>query len=122
MKIFKRWKFWKVSRKKSEPSEPLDQSEKLDKAAANHEAKRILAETKAKIKVKKPKPPKDKLSQRLEEFPIKMVKEVNKIKWSTKENLTKKYLEVLIFIVLFAVFFALIDWGFQAIFSLIKVI
>lgn len=114
MKIFNIWKAKKVA-KKNKATKTVD-------SASNQEAKKILAETKAKIKVKKPKPPRDKFKQRVEEFPIKMVKEVNKIKWSTKENLTKKYLEVLIFIVLFAVFFALVDWGFQALFSLIKVV
>lgn len=121
MKIFISWTDWK---RKRATARTLKKQKKANFNSPNDSknAQKILAETKAKIKIKKTKPPRDKFSQRAEEFPVKMVKEVNKIRWATKENLTKKYLEVLIFIILFAVFFALVDWGFQALFSLIKVI
>lgn len=123
MKIFTSWAQWKQKRATAKTLKK-QKKVKFDASSDSKNAQKILAETKAKIKVKKTKPPRDrdKFSQRAEEFPVKMVKEVNKIRWATKENLTKKYLEVLIFIILFAVFFALVDWGFQALFSLIKVI
>lgn len=56
------------------------------------------------------------------EFPIKMVKEVSKIKWSGKQNLTNKFVQVIIFMLVFAVIFYLIDWGFQELFSVMHVI
>ncbi|ATG97666.1 preprotein translocase subunit SecE [Mesoplasma lactucae] len=56
------------------------------------------------------------------EFPVKMVKEVNKIQWSGKRNLTNKFIQVIIFMLVFAVVFYLIDWGFQALFTAIHVI
>ena len=121
MKIFTSWSRWRQKRvtlKRSKKQKDV----KFKNTDSAQSAQKILAETKAKIKVKKVKPPREKFRQRAEEFPVKMVKEVNKIRWATKENLTKKYLEVLAFIILFAVFFALVDWGFQALFSLIKVI
>gem|GEM_PF-1035202 len=38
-----------------------------------------------------------------------MVKEVSKIKWSGKQNLTNKFVQVIIFMLIFAVVFYLID-------------
>lgn len=70
------------------------------------------------------KEPKEKvdIKEVVQEFPVKMIKEVNKIKWSSSGNLTKKYISVLLFMFVFAVFFALVDWGLQALFSLIKIV
>lgn len=56
------------------------------------------------------------------EFPVKMVKEVSKIKWSGKQNLTNKFIQVIVFMLIFAVVFYFIDWGFQALFSAMHVI
>ncbi|ATZ16696.1 preprotein translocase subunit SecE [Entomoplasma freundtii] len=74
--------------------------------------------------LKVPKTPKEKVNvkEAIQEFPVKMIKEVNKIKWSSSGNLTKKYISVLLFMVIFALFFALVDWGLQALFSLIKIV
>ncbi|WP_156902660.1 preprotein translocase subunit SecE [[Acholeplasma] multilocale] len=82
---------------------------------------KISKETKQKIKVKKEK---EKFNWKLafKEFPIKMAKEVNKIKWSGSDNLTKKYITVVIFMLIFAVLFYFVDMGLQELFVLIKVI
>ncbi|WP_245576618.1 preprotein translocase subunit SecE [Mesoplasma seiffertii] len=84
-------------------------------------ATKISKETKAKIKVK---PEKEKVDIKLafKEFPIKMAKEVNKIKWSGRENLTRKFIIVILFMLFFAVLFFFVDWGLQQLFVLIKVI
>ncbi|PPE05860.1 preprotein translocase subunit SecE [Williamsoniiplasma lucivorax] len=104
---------------------------KLDKIDAKQKKsdepkslKALKKETKKTIRVKKEKDPKDKINMKLatREFPVKLVKEVNKIKWSSSKNLTNKYITVLIFMIITAIMFFLIDMGLQQLFSLIKVL
>ncbi|ATZ19072.1 preprotein translocase subunit SecE [Williamsoniiplasma somnilux] len=88
------------------------------------DSKEIKRKTKKSIRVKKIKEAKDKIDWKLsfKEFPVKMVKEVNKIKWSSRINLSKKYITVLIFMAVFALVFYFVDWGLQELFALIKVV
>ncbi|AVP49527.1 preprotein translocase subunit SecE [Williamsoniiplasma luminosum] len=100
-----------------------NQVEQLEQSKEPKSLKELKKETNRKIKVKKTKDPKDKIDLKLatKEFPVKLVKEVNKIKWSTSKNLTNKYITVIIFMVITAVMFFLIDLGLQQLFVLIKV-
>lgn len=85
-------------------------------------SKKISKDTKKKIKVKKEEKEKINFRETIEEFPIKMIKETNKIKWPESRILTKKYIIVILFMAIFAIFFVFIDWGLQALFTLIKVV
>ncbi|QBQ07234.1 preprotein translocase subunit SecE [Spiroplasma gladiatoris] len=58
----------------------------------------------------------------LKEAPIKMLKEINKIKWSGRANLGQKFSWVIIFILIFALFFYGIDTGLKHLFILMKII
>ncbi|AKU79279.1 preprotein translocase subunit SecE [Spiroplasma turonicum] len=73
---------------------------------------------------KKIKKHKDKISlkQVAKEGPVKFLKEINKIKWSTRENLSMKFLWVIVFILIFGIFFFLVDYGLQHLFVEIKII
>lgn len=101
-----------------------DVQEQLSSTDNRAESKKVKKETKKIIKVKKAKEEKDKVDYKLafREFPVKMVKEVNKIKWSGWTNLNRKYITVLIFMIIFAIVFYFVDWGLQEIFILMKVV
>ncbi|EOA07244.1 Preprotein translocase subunit SecE [Mycoplasma yeatsii 13926] len=81
---------------------------------------KISKQTKKKLKVKKEKEPKD-FKLMFKEFPIKMVKEISKIKWSGTDSLSKKFIIVILFMLIFAVIFYSLDLGIQQLFQLIKV-
>jgi len=72
------------------------------------------------------KTPKDKEPRNLKlafkEFPVKMVKEVGKIKWSSRQNLFIKFIQVVIFILIAAILFYFIDLGLQELFSASRII
>lgn len=76
------------------------------------------------IKKQKVKKVKEKFDYRttLKEMPIKMVKEVNKIRWPKREELGAKFGMVIIFLIIFCVFFYFIDWGLQELFAIAKII
>lgn len=103
--------------RQAELEENLGSTTKLD-------SKKISQDTRKKIRVKKLKDKDQKVDfkQATREFPVKMIKEVNKIKWSGAENLTKKYITVIVFMAVFAIAFFFIDWGLQALFALMKVV
>ncbi|QHX36286.1 preprotein translocase subunit SecE [Spiroplasma sp. BIUS-1] len=75
-------------------------------------------------KTKRIKKEKEKIDYKLafKEAPVKFLKEVNKIQWSSRKNLGTKFLWVIIFIAIFGVFFFCVDWIFQTLFELIKII
>ncbi|ATI73048.1 preprotein translocase subunit SecE [Mesoplasma florum] len=81
---------------------------------------KISKKTKKSIKVKKQKEKKN-FKLAIKEFPIKIVKELNKIKWSGWDNLKKKYIIVLLFMIFFAILFFCIGLGIEALFRLINV-
>ncbi|WP_051636004.1 preprotein translocase subunit SecE [Mesoplasma photuris] len=103
--------------------EKLEQK-RLQKEQKIASGKKQKISSDATAKIKEIKKPKEKRNWKLEfkEFPIKMVKEVGKIKWSGSDNLTRKYITVLIFMLLFAVVFIFVDWGLQELLTLIKVV
>ncbi|ASZ08851.1 preprotein translocase subunit SecE [Mesoplasma chauliocola] len=80
---------------------------------------KISKETKKSIKVKKQKEKKN-IKLTIKELPIKIVKEISKIKWSGWDNLKKKYIIVLLFMIFFAVLFFCIGLGIEALFKLIQ--
>ena len=62
-------------------------------------------------KVREPKKRKEKFNWKLffYEFPVKMVKDITRIKWISKGRLGKMFLAVLIFIACFAVAYGILD-------------
>ncbi|QGS51402.1 preprotein translocase subunit SecE [Spiroplasma tabanidicola] len=58
----------------------------------------------------------------LKETPIKMLKEINKIKWSGRANLGQKFSWVIIFLLIFILFFYGVDTGLRYLFAEIKII
>lgn len=81
---------------------------------------KISKKTKKKLKVKKEKEPRN-IKLMFKEFPIKMVKEISKIRWSGSDSLSKKFIIVILFMLIFAVIFYSLDLGIQQLFQLIKV-
>ncbi|WP_338972363.1 preprotein translocase subunit SecE [Spiroplasma endosymbiont of Panorpa germanica] len=77
-----------------------------------------------KAKMKKIKKEKEKVDWRtgFREFPVKMVKEINKIRWTSGNTLGKKFIYTLIFVFVFAIFFFVVDLGLQKLFELIYII
>ncbi|AUM62286.1 preprotein translocase subunit SecE [Spiroplasma monobiae] len=75
-------------------------------------------------KNKRVKKEKEKIDYKLalKEAPVKFLKEVNKIQWSSRKNLGTKFLWVIIFIAIFGVFFFCVDLAFQNLFELIRII
>ncbi|AXK50710.1 preprotein translocase subunit SecE [Spiroplasma alleghenense] len=77
-----------------------------------------------KAKMKKIKKEKEKGDWKtsFREFPVKMVKEVNKIRWTSGNTLGRKFVYTLIFVFIFAVFFFLVDLGLQKLFEALFII
>ncbi|ATZ21299.1 preprotein translocase subunit SecE [Mesoplasma tabanidae] len=98
--------------------ENILQEESLNKT--KNKKIKISKQTKKSIKVKKQKEKKN-FKLAVKELPIKIVKEINKIKWSGWDNLKKKYIIVLLFMIFFAILFFCIGLGIEALFRLIKV-
>lgn len=75
-------------------------------------------------KMKTPKKKKEKFNWKLffYEFPVKMVKDVTRIKWVTKGRLGKLFLGVLIFIACFAVAYGILDLILTQLFGLAHII
>jgi len=71
---------------------------------------------------KKPKHQKGATALAFKEFPVKMVKEVSKIHWSGQKNLWTKFIQVVLFILIFAALFYLVDLAFQELFTVMKVV
>lgn len=73
------------------------------------------------IKIKKEK---DKINVRLalKESPVKMLKEVNKIRWSDRKNLGQKFTWVIVFLIIFGTFFYAFDTGLKYLFILLKIV
>ncbi|QEH61233.1 preprotein translocase subunit SecE [Spiroplasma chinense] len=123
---------------------------KLDKLKQKEEAKRIKKEQKSaqkeqmqelykqldgdknltkeekikKAKDVKIKKHKEKINYKLalKEAPIKMLKEINKIKWSDRKNLGQKFSWVIVFLIVFGIFFYAVDTALQYLFTLAKII
>ncbi|WP_338969875.1 preprotein translocase subunit SecE [Spiroplasma endosymbiont of Labia minor] len=76
----------------------------------------------AAVKLKKTEKDKINWKQTIREFPAAMTKEVLKIRWGTASSLGFKFLITIIFLALSAVFFFLIDWGLQELFTLMHVL
>jgi len=102
---------------------------KVSKEKAHHKVGKNLELKQAKKSLfnkKDLKTPKDKeprnLGLALKEFPVKMVKEVGKIKWSSRQNLFIKFVQVVIFILIAAILFYFIDLGLQELFSVARII
>ncbi|AGR41738.1 preprotein translocase subunit SecE [Spiroplasma diminutum] len=115
----------KKARKEDKKKIKLQKKEEFTKLYNEFEGHDGTQEGKIKAaKTKKVKKVKDKIDYKLalKEAPIKFLKEVNKIQWSSRKNLGTKFLWVIIFIAIFGVFFFFIDWGFQSLFELIKII
>ncbi|AOG59989.1 preprotein translocase subunit SecE [Spiroplasma helicoides] len=74
-----------------------------------------------KVKVKKHKE-KVNLKLAFKEAPIKMLKEINKIKWSSRKNLGQKFSWVVVFLLVFALFFYGVDTGLKYLFQVLKII
>ncbi|AHI52376.1 preprotein translocase subunit SecE [Spiroplasma culicicola] len=77
-----------------------------------------------KAKEKKIKKEKEKINYKLaiKEMPVKMLKEVNKIKWSDRKNLGQKFTWVIVFLLIFGIFFYAVDLGLQYLFDLLKIV
>ncbi|WP_339022808.1 preprotein translocase subunit SecE [Spiroplasma endosymbiont of Crioceris asparagi] len=58
----------------------------------------------------------------LKETPIKLVKEANKIKWPKRRVLGMKFLTIVIFIFIFAVFFYGVDQALEQLFAISKIV
>jgi len=73
------------------------------------------------IKIKKEK---EKINVRLavKEAPVKMLKEINKIRWSSRKNLGQKFSWVIIFLIIFGIFFFAVDLGLRYLFILLRII
>ncbi|MCL8212742.1 preprotein translocase subunit SecE [Mesoplasma whartonense] len=119
----------KEAKAKTRVTRKQAKSKKSDYAQSEGTTKRVLREKEIKKNLYnrsnfKASKTKEKIDWKLsfKEFPVKMVKEVSKIKWSGKQNLTNKFVQVIIFMLIFAVVFYLIDWGFQTLFSVMHVI
>jgi len=102
---------------------------KVSKEKPHHKTRKSLDLKQAKKSLfnkKDLKTPKDKEPRNLKlafkEFPVKMVKEVGKIKWSSRQNLFIKFIQVVIFILIAAILFYFIDLGLQELFSASRII
>ncbi|WP_342268865.1 preprotein translocase subunit SecE [Spiroplasma endosymbiont of Aspidapion aeneum] len=56
------------------------------------------------------------------EWPIKMVKEVQKIRWASRRDVAIKFFWVIVFILIFGAIFYFADWGISTLFLYIKII
>lgn len=79
---------------------------------------------KKRAKEAKVKKIKDKVDYKLaiREFPVKVVKEIQKVRWPSQSVLGSRLLWVLGFIVTLAVIFFFVDWGIQELFGVAKII
>ncbi|AKX33700.1 preprotein translocase subunit SecE [Spiroplasma litorale] len=115
-------KLEKIEAKKQEKAERRKQFEDLFKEVQGHDG---TQEGKIKAaRAKKVKKHKDKIGfkKAAKEAPVKFLKEINKIKWSSRENLSIKFLWVIVFILIFGVFFFAVDYGLQHLFVELKII
>ncbi|WP_342275415.1 preprotein translocase subunit SecE [Spiroplasma endosymbiont of Cantharis lateralis] len=115
----------KKTQKDSKKTQKTQKKEEFTKLFNEFEGHDGTQEGKIKAaKKRKVKKEKEKINYKLaiKEAPIKFLKEVNKIQWSSRKNLGTKFLWVIIFIAIFGVFFFFVDWGFQSLFELIKII
>jgi preprotein translocase subunit SecE len=79
---------------------------------------------KKKAKEAKVKKIKEKVDYKLaiREFPVKVVKEIQKVRWPSQSVLGSRLIWVLGFIILLAVVFYFVDWGIQSLFGVAKII
>ncbi|ASP27807.1 preprotein translocase subunit SecE [Spiroplasma corruscae] len=115
-------KLRRLNEKRLKKAENKKQFDELFTAVQGHDG---THEGKIKAaRAKKIKKHKDKISlkQVAKEGPVKFLKEINKIKWSTRENLSMKFLWVIVFILIFGIFFFAVDYGLQHLFVEIKII
>ncbi|WP_338985164.1 preprotein translocase subunit SecE [Spiroplasma endosymbiont of Diplazon laetatorius] len=115
----------KQKRKQDKKLEKKNKKEEFTKLYNEFEGHDGTQEGKIKAaKTKKIKKEKEKIDYKLaiKEAPIKFLKEVNKIQWSSRKNLGTKFLWVIIFIAVFGIFFFFVDWAFQNLFELMKIV
>jgi len=108
-----------VSDKASKKSKPKKSTDEEKPKTAKQAQKELL---KSEALKKKPKHQKGSTALAFKEFPVKMVKEVSKIHWSGQKNLWTKFIQVVLFILIFAALFYLVDLAFQELFTVMKVI
>lgn len=67
---------------------------------------------------------KDKIDYKmaLREFPIRLIKEVQKVRWPKQKDLGSKLAWVIGFMLSLAILFYFVDWGIQALFGVAKII
>jgi preprotein translocase subunit SecE len=58
----------------------------------------------------------------LREFPIRLIKEVQKVRWPKQKDLGSKLAWVIGFMLSLAILFYFVDWGIQALFGVAKII
>ncbi|AHB35882.1 preprotein translocase subunit SecE [Spiroplasma apis] len=120
---------------KIEQKNALKEAKKREKALKNEQMKELYKQLDSdsgltqeeklkKAKETKIKKHKEKINYKLalKEAPIKMLKEINKIKWSDRNNLGSKFLWVIIFLLIFGIFFYAVDYGLQWLFVITKII
>ncbi|AGR40730.1 preprotein translocase subunit SecE [Spiroplasma taiwanense] len=115
----------KIEKKASKVAIKLERKKEIKELFNKFEGHDGTQEGKVKAaKDKKIKKHKNKVDYKLtfKEAPVKFLKEINKIKWSSRQNLGTKFLWVIIFIFIFGAFFFLVDWGLQSLFVVIKII
>ncbi|WP_339020960.1 preprotein translocase subunit SecE [Spiroplasma endosymbiont of Atherix ibis] len=115
----------KQAQKQNKKQNKQNKKEEFNKLFNEFEGHDGTQEGKLKAaKKKKVKKEKSKINYKLafKEAPIKFLKEVNKIQWSSRKNLGTKFLWVIVFIAIFGVFFFCLDWAFQALFEVMKII
>lgn len=114
-------KFKKLETKRLKKEQKKQIYEKLNSEYNKFDSKE---EREKRAKTSKIKKVKDKIDYRLafKEFPVKVVKEIQKVRWPKRSALGMRLFLVLLFMVFFAVTFYLVDLGIQHLFTLIKIL
>ena len=95
---------------------------KLDPSVAAGFSKEKLDKDKSKINSSKKKKEKVNFKVALLEFPVKMLKDISRIKWVGKGTLGKRFILVVLFLIFFAIAYFIVDEILLTVFKSIKFI